>query len=269
MEPQMTPPAISPGISDTTLCSPSILDDSEHWESLQALSVVLQKGLSLHRNGPAQVRMSEQSLYNLVAAGEKDFLEIIVRNVSGPSDSKSSSSSSSSSSSTATCQERSQTPPKGIINAAPRPRLSRRSRSIKCGNCNREGHTIRDCVGPVDEGGRIDGCPKCNLARAHIYDDCPLRDSAEDFDYIYRFRQRKPPIKSWMSWECFIGHDTKYTSWPRYIPWSADFAWDQQSRAFLAHRSPEWLHYEYEYIDMPDEEASLREIDPDSEFLAL
>ncbi|KAK8000245.1 hypothetical protein PG990_012845 [Apiospora arundinis] len=245
MERQMTPPAMSPGMSDTTLCSPSIAGDGEHWESLQALSVVLQKGLSLHRNGPAQVRMSEQSLYNLVAAGEKDFLEIIVKNVSGPSDRKSSSSDDS----VITCPERrSETPPKGIINAAPRPRLSYRSKSMKCGNY---------------------GCPKCNIGRAHFYDECPSRDPAEDFDYIYRFRQRKPPIKSWMSWECFIGHDSKYTSWPRYIPWSADFAWDQQSRAFLAHRPPEWLHYEYNYIGMPDEEASLREIDPDSEFLAL
>ncbi|KAK6820866.1 hypothetical protein PG989_011532 [Apiospora arundinis] len=208
MERQMTPPAMSPGMSDTTLCSPSIAGDGEHWESLQALSVVLQKGLSLHRNGPAQVRMSEQSLYNLVAAGEKDFLEIIVKNVSGPSDRKSSSSDDS----VITCPERrSETPPKGIINAAPRPRLSYRSKSMNA----------------------------------------------------------SPPIKSWMSWECFIGHDSKYTSWPRYIPWSADFAWDQQSRAFLAHRPPEWLHYEYNYIGMPDEEASLREIDPDSEFLAL
>ncbi|KAK8122062.1 hypothetical protein PG984_010732 [Apiospora sp. TS-2023a] len=261
----MAPPVMSPGMSDTTLYSPSISGESEHWESLHALSVVLQKGLSLHRNGPAQVRMSEQSLYNLVAAGENDFLEIIVKNVPGPTGRKSSTSGGSTTSS----EERSQSPPRGIINAAPRPRMPCRSKSIICGNCNREGHTIRDCVGPVDEGGRIDGCPKCNVARAHMYDDCKLRDTTEDFDYIYRYRQRKPPIKSWMSWECFLGHNARYTNWPRYIPWSADFSWDQQSRAFLAHRPPEWLHYEYDHIGMPDEEASLREIDPDSEFLAL
>ncbi|KAK7962603.1 uncharacterized protein PG986_003428 [Apiospora aurea] len=262
----MTPPVMSPGMSDTTLCSPSISGDSEHWESLQALSVVLQKGLSLHRNGPAQVRMSEQSLYNLVTAGENDFLEIVVKNVPGPPGRKSSTSSEIS---TISSQERSQTPPKRLIHAAPRPKMARRPEPETCGNCQREGHTIRDCVGPVDEGGRIDGCPKCNMARTHMYDDCPLRDSVEDFDYIYRFRQRKPPIKSWMSWECFLGHDSRNTSWPRYIPWSADFAWDQQRRAFLAHRPPEWLHYEYDQIGMPDEEASLREIDPDSEFLDL
>jgi len=44
----------------------------------------------------------------------------------------------------------------------------------RCENCQRYGHMVRDCVGPVDMYGYINGClhPRCNTT-GHTWDDCP------------------------------------------------------------------------------------------------
>jgi hypothetical protein len=247
---------------------------------------ILQKSISLHHNGSTPVTMSEQSLYNITTAGTGDCLEIEVSKVTssypmtidGPGRN------------TATISNTTLTPtmsldvePLGtrtmdedqVMNGKISPRFtintkwSRPRTKITCGNCRRAGHTIRDCVGPVDEHGEINGCPKCNTTRSHIYDECPLRDTEEDFDLIYVYRQRKPPIKSYMSWTSFLSSHQQPDTWPKFIPWSAEFAFERQELAYRAHRKPEWFYYDYDRIGWPEVEAHDREIDPESEFMVL
>ncbi|KAI0170669.1 hypothetical protein BJ166DRAFT_200891 [Pestalotiopsis sp. NC0098] len=275
--------------------------DNENWERLDVLQHALRRSIALHDNGQTPITMTEESLYSLLTAGKDDFLEITVCKVTPAYPPAAQVPSSPG------VPQMSPTRPNSVFMDILAPRLSmigghvtssetynlsdmhknklqgERPRSritldtriflpvpdTVCGNCQRRGHTIRDCVGPVDERGEIDGCPKCNEARAHMYDDCPARDAGEDFDLIYRYRQRKPPIRSFLAWQSFLSGQDRPATWPSYIPWSAAFARGQQDLALRAHRQPEWVHYEYDRIGWPDAEAHYREIDPDSEFLIL
>jgi hypothetical protein len=234
-------------------------DGSEHWESLKVLEELLRRSLDLHHNGSVPVKMSETSLYNLLAAARGDLLEIRVAKVAAESSVHFEN-------------------PRTTIDSMKEEWLtatmmstngSQFQSSTMCGNCGRWGHTIRDCVGPVDEDGELDGCPKCNTARSHMYDDCPDRDSDEDFDYIYKYRQRKPPIRSCMAWTSFLGESAVHQAWPTFIPWSKTFSLEQHEAALGACRPPEWLYYEYDQIGWPDLEARSRLVDPDSEFMVL
>lgn len=128
---------------------------------------------------------------------------------------------------------------------------------------------MRDCIGPFNDTGEIDGCPKCNTAGLHIYDVCPLRRPYEDLDFIYRYRQRKPPIKSAMTWASFVAVQDRPGTWPRYLPWSDRFAWEKQQAAAEAQTPPNWLRYGYEDLGQPEVEASRLQPDLYSEFLVL
>jgi hypothetical protein len=238
----------------------------EQWGKLEIFQTVLERSISLHQNGSTAVTMSEMSLYNLTTAGVQDFLEITVSKIESLSP-------------IAIDHTRRirNIPPRANlaiqngdnVDHEPTNKVSPPPACIICGNCERVGHAVRDCVGPVDEFGEIDGCPKCNTARSHVYDNCPVRDSTEDFDLIYRYRQRKPPVKSHMSWTSFLSGRHQPSTWPRYIPWSARFALDQQEMAYRSHRKPEWFYYAYDRIGRPEEEAQDRQIDPESEYLLL
>ncbi|ETS81786.1 hypothetical protein PFICI_06788 [Pestalotiopsis fici W106-1] len=275
--------------------------DNEHWERLEVLQNALSRSIALHGNGQTPVTMTEQSLYSLLTAGQDDFLEITVCKVTptfpiaaqiptSPHVPHMSPSRPNSMFMGSMAPEMSGIRgDKGSMarfslsdmhenksqGERPRSRITLDTRiflpvpDTVCGNCQRPGHTVRDCVGPVDERGEIDGCPKCNTARAHMYDDCPARDTSEDFDLIYRYRQRKPPMKSFLVWQSFLSEQYQPATWPSFIPWSARFALEQQDQAFRAHRKPEWVYYDYDRIGWPDAEAHYREIDPDSEFMVL
>lgn len=270
--------------------------DGEQWGKLEVLQDVLQRSLSLHSNGSVQVSMTEESLYNLLCASANDFLTISVSKVAmacgdSPDEVFQPLTALSEPVSGGVEHDLTVTPissgpgsekdaiqfqhKERHVNNSPKSRITDDTRiflplpDTVCGNCHRPGHTIRDCVGPVDEDGELSGCPKCNTTNSHIYDACPSRASAEDFDYIYRYRQRKPPIKSQMRWQSFLSHECHPTTWPMFIPWSAEFSLEQQERAFRAHRMPEWCYYEYDRTGWPDAEAHYREIDPESEFLVL
>lgn len=167
------------------------------WGTLDALSNVLQQSIALHRNGAARVTMTELSLYRLLAASPGDSLEIAVTKAPGivaldkTEGSKKE------------YEDTGSDPPHGPgLASGPVPADS--STSICCGNCRRQGHSVRDCIGPVNEAGEIDGCPKCNTAGLHLYDGCPLRRASEDLDFVYRYRQRKPPLRSAMTWASFL-----------------------------------------------------------------
>ncbi|KAK6074745.1 hypothetical protein SCUP234_08033 [Seiridium cupressi] len=275
--------------------------DNENWERLGIFHDLLGRSISLQHNGSTLVTMTENSLFNLMTAREDEFLEIAVSKVSPitpmvqevyksskvPHISPARTGSSfldhidpNASDSNLISREqrtsiRRNTEGGRTKGGRPRSKITLDTRMFLplpdtiCGNCKRPGHTVRDCVGPVDEHGEIYGCPKCNTARSHIYDSCTYRDSTEDFDFIYRYRQRKPPIKSFMKWQSFLSAHYQAASWPKFIPWSAKFAAEQQESALKTHRKPEWVYYEYDRIGWPDAEAYYREIDPESEFLVL
>ncbi|KAI1844833.1 hypothetical protein JX266_009061 [Neoarthrinium moseri] len=272
--------------------------DNEQWERLEVLPRLLQKSISLHRNGSTPVTMTEQSLYNLTTAGTGDFLEIVVSKVIPSTSLPLADKAFPSLRQSLLISFEPQTPPtstSGDLRATDLQLLSSQTFPNRdppssgrpkswitldtrmflslpdtvCGNCQRAGHTIRDCVGPVDDYGEIDGCPKCNTRGSHIYDNCPFRETTEDFDLIYRYRQRKPPLKSFMTWQSFLSGQHQPATWPKYIPWSTQFSIEQQQSAFRAHRKPEWCYYEYDRIGWPDAEAHYREIDSESEFMVL
>ncbi|KAH6657881.1 hypothetical protein BKA67DRAFT_656122 [Truncatella angustata] len=270
--------------------------DNERWEMLEVLPDILRRSIELHDNGTTPVMMTENSLYNIMTAGKDEFLEITVSKViplnplasevrtslsiphMSPTRTESGFGNHLTSKFSVLGQRSSSDwPSSGHTSRGERPR-SRVTLDTRiflplpdatCGNCQRPGHAVRDCIGPVDEHGEIDGCPKCNTARAHLYDDCPARDPNEDFDYIYMYRQRKPPLKSYMQWQGFLSERYQPATWPKFIPWSSQFALAQQESAFRARRMPEWLYYEYDRIGWPDAEAHYREIDPESEYLVL
>ncbi|KAF3013482.1 hypothetical protein E8E14_004134 [Neopestalotiopsis sp. 37M] len=283
--------------------------DNEQWERLDVLRDVLSMIIASQNNGQTAITMTEQSLYSLLSAGKDDFLEITICKVKpthpvltqGPRPPK--------------IPHISPWRPNSIFMDSMAPNIQdvgadkgptaryslpdiqkikiRGERPKKCisldtriflplpdsvcGNCQRSGHTVRDCVGPVDERGEIDGCPKCNKGGGdHTYDDCPDRDAGEDFDLIYRYRQRKPPIRSFLVWQSFLSAaageehcQPAAATWPSYIPWSARFALERQDQALRARRPPEWVYYDYDRAGWPDVEAHYREIDPDSEFIVL
>ncbi|KAI0844573.1 hypothetical protein F5Y00DRAFT_273894 [Daldinia vernicosa] len=67
-----------------------------------------------------------------------------------------------------------------------------------CGNCNKRGHQLVKCPGPVDEDGFVSGCALHNT-KEHGYDECPTLKGLPDsvhFGFLVDSRAGLPPIRS-------------------------------------------------------------------------
>ncbi|KAI8963167.1 hypothetical protein F5Y11DRAFT_346851 [Daldinia sp. FL1419] len=82
------------------------------------------------------------------------------------------------------------------------PAFSTATAITTCANCNKQGHVLRDCPGPVDADGFVSGCAVHNT-KEHNYDDC---DIAADFgtplhfSFLVQSRCGLPPIRSQINW---------------------------------------------------------------------
>ncbi|KAF3807504.1 hypothetical protein GCG54_00000033 [Colletotrichum gloeosporioides] len=120
-----------------------------------------------------------------------------------------------------------------------------------CGNCDRPGHEVRDCIGPVDNRGFIDACPLCNT-RAHGFDQCPKVPSGRGskssrksirFEYLVLLRSKKAPIKSHSCWIAIWVHaGMPFIPLPHTKHFSLKLSQDLSSAAYNA---PDWRTYEY------------------------
>ncbi|KAJ0288045.1 hypothetical protein Brms1b_001833 [Colletotrichum noveboracense] len=122
--------------------------------------------------------------------------------------------------------------------------------AIVCGNCDRPGHEVCDCIGPVDDHGFIDACPLCNT-RAHGFDTCPKVPSrrggksirkAIRFEYLVRLRSNKAPIKSHNCWVA-IWVQGGMPSIP--LPHTKQFSLKLSQDPSSAYNAPDWRTYEY------------------------
>lgn len=52
-----------------------------------------------------------------------------------------------------------------------------------CENCDMEGHSLRQCVDPVDKFGFISGCPFCNT-KAHLLEHCFMKPGKELIEWL-------------------------------------------------------------------------------------
>ncbi|KAK1752917.1 hypothetical protein QBC47DRAFT_431076 [Echria macrotheca] len=73
---------------------------------------------------------------------------------------------------------------------------------VRCANCERHGHELKNCVVPNSEYGSITGCPICNTKR-HVLDTCPVLGSKSGpekneilVDHLLLARKRAPQIAS-------------------------------------------------------------------------
>ncbi|KAK8128464.1 hypothetical protein PG984_009572 [Apiospora sp. TS-2023a] len=114
---------------------------------------------------------------------------------------------------------------------------ARISDNVTCGNCRRRGHTIRDCIGPVDAEGWLCGCPK----------------------YLLFYRQNKPSIKCSIDWTAVYNeiHPLLIA-----LPWRPAFALEQSNTneglPRPARKGFTWRTYEYNWVGNPDLEARTR-----------
>ncbi|KAK7981716.1 hypothetical protein PG988_003954 [Apiospora saccharicola] len=152
---------------------------------------------------------------------------------------------------------------------------ARSSDNVTCGNCRRRGHTIRDCIGPLDAEGWLSGCPVCNDA-GHLYHDCIRRSMITpgeqydwDWKYLLYYRQNKPSIKCSIDWTAVYNeiHPLMIA-----LPWRPAFALEQSNTnegiPRPARKGFTWRTYEYNWVGNPDLEARTRMPDPDVDKLA-
>ncbi|KAE8449147.1 hypothetical protein EG329_008531 [Mollisiaceae sp. DMI_Dod_QoI] len=120
-----------------------------------------------------------------------------------------------------------------------------------CGNCERKGHWLLRCVGPVNDYGFIWGCPWCNV-NTHILEQCSSFDSSkpEDRERFVKnmtiHRQNRPPLASSVAANEFpeTQEGGKYY---RKMPWTTDFSWQYQFE------NPDyWKNYQYALLAKDD-----------------
>ncbi|KAI1207557.1 uncharacterized protein F4807DRAFT_462710 [Annulohypoxylon truncatum] len=69
-----------------------------------------------------------------------------------------------------------------------------------CGNCQKPGHELSQCPGPVDADGFISGCPRHNT-KEHSFDSCfEGEDEAELYRALVLSRANVPPLRTKYSW---------------------------------------------------------------------
>lgn len=105
--------------------------------------------------------------------------------------------------------------------------------NIICANCHKRGHKLRTCMGPTNNHGFIEGCPKCN-SKAHNFENCPRmstgpfsRDQCRRMkttssihrQLLLSSRANRPPIY-------FSGDIRSVPGFDRSVhrPWTPDFA---------------------------------------------
>ncbi|KAI2778191.1 hypothetical protein F4815DRAFT_501484 [Daldinia loculata] len=67
-----------------------------------------------------------------------------------------------------------------------------------CGNCNKQGHILTRCPGPVDEDGFVSGCVLHNT-KQHSCDECYILKTLQigvHFELLVKCRSGLPPIRS-------------------------------------------------------------------------
>ncbi|KAK8029027.1 hypothetical protein PG991_006083 [Apiospora marii] len=149
------------------------------------------------------------------------------------------------------------------------------SKDVTCANCQRSGHELRDCIGPVDDQGWLAGCPFHNTTQ-HLYHECNRRKSLtaerranEDQDFLLYYRQNKPPIKCTIDWTKIYNERHPLLI---ALPWTPGFAREQSKKAtgFRGQLDTDisWQLHKYEWIGNPDLEARHRMKDPATDDLA-
>lgn len=79
----------------------------------------------------------------------------------------------------------------------------------KCGNYQQPGHEGKDCVGPIDEYGFVNVCPRCNTADHNLW-TCPVESYPRDLrHWLQNRREGKPPL----AW----GEDYSRWEYPAYV----------------------------------------------------
>jgi hypothetical protein len=114
-----------------------------------------------------------------------------------------------------------------------------------CGNCSREGHRLKVCVGPVDSYGYIPGCPEHNT-KEHAMGDCPvLKNRPSRLVHYLKLRHCKPPLAGSVDPRFYeIPHGETLEG---VRPWTPQWALEMQNN------DPSyWLRHEYR--PFPDEE---------------
>lgn len=149
------------------------------------------------------------------------------------------------------------------------------SKDVTCPNCQRSGHELRDCIGPVDEQGWLAGCPYHNTTQ-HLYHECSRRKAVtsqlranQDQEFLLYYRQNKPPIKCTIDWTKIYNERHPLLI---ALPWTPGFALEQSKKATGLRGQGDtdisWQFYNYEWIGNPDLEARHRMRDPATDDLA-
>ncbi|RGP71997.1 hypothetical protein FLONG3_6896 [Fusarium longipes] len=103
-------------------------------------------------------------------------------------------------------------------------------RKDKCGGCDKEGHTLANCLMATD--GVVKGCPVCNNT-LHILSECPIFCNIMDNHQRtnLRVRANKPPfdddgLTSWWEPMFMAIEEGEYTrdTIPKHLPWTKEFA---------------------------------------------
>ncbi|KAI0155454.1 hypothetical protein GGR52DRAFT_587181 [Hypoxylon sp. FL1284] len=130
--------------------------------------------------------------------------------------------------------------------------------SVCCGNCQRPGHVIAQCVTNWSDSGDIPGCYRCNRLD-HIIDDCKAMPPYTDFSRYYfeiTLRVGRPPLRSRRGWNELVnryglrhgtdGHGNAYGPCSRQV-------------ILVVHSN----HFDdWDYEAMPNEQRHLLVLDP-------
>lgn len=118
---------------------------------------------------------------------------------------------------------------------------------VICANCNKPGHSLAICVGPVELEGDITGCPVCNT-KEHNFDDCrvPYPPGKTMFDILVGDRGNRPQLRTNANIMALSASKGKRASYP----WTKKFSVSQPNHV--------WNMFDYTRNDPND----LR-IDPD------
>jgi hypothetical protein len=120
-----------------------------------------------------------------------------------------------------------------------------------CGNCSREGHRLKVCVGPVDSYGYIPGCPEHNT-KEHAMGDCPvLKKNTKRLVHYLKLRHCKPPLAGSVDPRT---HEIPHKETLKGVrPWTPQWALEMRER------DPSyWVRHEYRpfpYEENPEDPA--------------